>query len=199
MNRSWIFLGMTFIALQCKNPPEKKDNSSTEGVEQSSHLPVREILLDDLKKVDSSYTVILMKTEEEGKRDSSYIPLDTFKRWATSLLPHALDSAIFHSCFSETSFKDESTGMFQFIYEDTSYMTDLRKMIVYIKPGTGNDHVHRIYLESGNLETTGIWKRKVIWNMEHYILVMDSRKKEQEKETIRISRAIWDPAYFSEE
>jgi hypothetical protein len=189
-----LIILLSFLQFHCHS-----DASNSENEENKTLLPVKDLLLEDLQNARDEYTAILQKTRFNGKTDSIFLTIEQFMNWTSDRIPKALDSAIFQKAFRETSLKDETTGLFQFIYEDTTLHTDVRKVIVYIQPGADNDHVKRIYIESGNIPHDSIADRKILWEMGHYILVAEQKKVGEGKEEMYTTKVIWDPAYFSKD
>lgn len=192
-----IILLLAFLQFHCNSDASK--NKLESDTEKKSLLPVKDLLLEDLHNAKNDYTAILQRTRFNGKTDSTYLSIEQFINWSNNMIPKAVDSATFQSAFRETSLKDETTGLFQFIYEDTTFKTDVRKIIVYIQPGADNDHVKRIYIESGKIPLDSILDRKILWEMGHYILVADQKKSGAGPAEIHTTKVIWDPAYFSKD
>jgi hypothetical protein len=192
-----LIILLAFLQFHCHSGASKNENE--EDIEKKSLLPVKDLLLEDMQNARNDYTAILQRTRFNGRTDSIFLTIEQFMNWTSDRIPKALDSATFQKVFRETSLKDETTGLFQFIYEDTTFQTDVRKVIVYIQPGADNDHIKRIYIESGKNLQDSIADRKILWEMGHYILVAEQKKVGEAKEEMHTTKVIWDPAYFSKD
>ena len=185
----------------CKNKtakaPVEPIPDSTKAGTTTSYLPIRELIQEDMRKVDSFAAGILHK-KEGTKKDSAYIPPVEFKQLAAQFLLPELDSISFVNQFGMESFMDETTGLINFIYPAKEPETSLRKVVVYIKPSLTVDKVNRIYYEKEFRDGNDFVQQKLTWVMGKYFYILTIRHPEKGEPVSSVERVIWDPESYAD-
>lgn len=162
-----------------------------------TYLPVKDLIREDIRRVDSFAAGILLK-HEAAKKDSSYIKLDQFKKLAEQFLLPELDSSHFVQQYSMESFMDETSEMINFIYPAKSDTATLRKVVVYIRPSLSVDKVNRIYMEKEFKEGNDFVQQKLTWVIEKYFYILTIRHPQQGEPVSSVERVIWDPQSYAD-
>lgn len=178
----------------CKNkaPQPNPETATTDDSTKSSYLPIAALIQSDIKYVDSFAGGILLKTNLNGKKDSSYIQPPAFHRLASRFLVPELDSASFQQHFTESSLMDESSQMMNFIYTAKEADWPLQKTIVYIKPGTTTDKVNRIYMERSSSAGDTLVQQKLTWKIAEYFYILTIRQPKAGPAVTSMEKVIWD-------
>lgn len=185
----------------CKNNTAQPGahTAITDSATQTSYMPVADFIKNDIKRVDSFAGGILYRTSLNGKKDSGYIQGPAFHRLASRFLLSELDSVFFHRHFTENALMDATTQMLNFIYTAKEADLPLQKAIVYIKPGTANDKVNRIYIERAFSAGDTLVQQKLTWKTEEYFYILTIRQPKTGPAVTSMEKVIWDPRYFAEE
>jgi hypothetical protein len=199
MNRLLLSLIIFTGIYSCGDKAEKNKEPVVAEVEKdtTAHLPVLGFLQDDIRKVDSFSTGIVRKTNG-SKKDSAFVKLPEFHRYADQFLLKELDSAAFENNFKETSLMDETSGMFNFIYEPKDSATSLRQVMVYLKPSQANDNIDRIYMITNTQQGDTLVEKKMTWKMRKYFYVLTIKQPKTGNSITTMEKLIWDPQHFAD-
>lgn len=185
----------------CKNntakTPVEPMADSTQNNSPISYLPVRELIQEDMRRVDS-FAAGLLHKKEGTKKDSTYITPVEFKQLAIQFLLPELDSTNFVNQYSMESFMDETTGFINFIYTAKEPETSLRKVIVYIKPSLTVDKVNRIYYEKEFKDGNDFVQQKLTWVIEKYFYTLTTRHPQKGEPVTSVEKVIWDPQSYAD-
>lgn len=185
----------------CKNntpkAPAEPIADSTLNNSPISYLPVRELIQEDMRRVDSFGAGLLHK-KEGTKKDSAYITPVEFKQLAIQFLLPELDSTTFVNQYNMESFMDETTGLINFIYSAREPESSLRKVVVYIKPSLTVDKVNRIYYEKEFKEGNDLVQQKFTWVIEKYFYILTTRHPQKGEPVTSVEKVIWDPQSYAD-
>jgi hypothetical protein len=168
-------------------------------LEDSSFLPVLDLLKEDRERVISEAGGILQKTTGGSSPDSVFLTLEQFLSLSSSFLLPELDSARFQGSFAETSFLDESTGLLSFLYSRQKDSGRLKQVIVYISPGATKDQVDRISLDLQEPTPEGERNSKMTWKIKQYFMIVTETTSKNGVRKRTVQRVIWDPNQFASE
>jgi hypothetical protein len=202
MKRIYLLLPALFLlAIACKQKPKQPtdtDPLTQDSLGTSSFLPIADFIKDDIVKVNSFAGGILRKVISNGKKDSAYIQLPAFQQLANQFLIPELDSASFHSHFTEHSLMDETTQLVNFIYTGNQPDWPLQKVMVYLKPSTEYDKVNRIYMERTFASGDTAIQQKFTWKTQEYFYIITIRQPKSGPTVTSMEKVIWDPQQFAE-
>jgi hypothetical protein len=192
---------LLLLAVACKHKPKAATavTATEDSVSTGSYLPVADFIRNDIIRVDSFSGGILKKGNINGKKDSSYIQLPVFHQLAKQFLLPELDSTSFHEHFTESSLMDQTTEMLNFIYTPKQADWPLRKVMVYITPGSTGDKVNRIYMEKEFTRGDTAFHQKLTWKCDAYFYIVSLSQPKNAPAVTSMEKVIWDPQYFSEE
>ncbi|HVK49657.1 MAG TPA: hypothetical protein VM488_17465 [Pseudobacter sp.] len=177
--------------------PAEPAPDSTKANTATSYLPIRELIQEDIRNVDSFAAGILHK-KESTKKDSAYISPVEFRQLAVQFLLPELDSTNFVNQYGMDSFMDETTGLINFIYPAKEPETSLRKVVVYIKPSLTVDKVNRIYYEKEFRDGNDFVQQKLTWVMGKYFYILTIRHPQKGEPVSSVERVIWDPESYAD-
>jgi hypothetical protein len=191
---------LLLIVLSCKNPaPRTEVPPQPEQKEEKNYLPVLDVLKGDERQADSFATGVLLRRTTPAGRDSTYIQLPELKKMMGEFFSPELDSANFHSQFTETTLADGNSKTITFIYTSNSNSTALRRVMVYITPSQTIDRISRVYMEKEAQAGDTSISQKLTWKLKQYLIIVESRKTASGYESSTVRKAIWDPAQFGEQ
>ena len=200
MKNYWILLLIICSIVACKNNNHSSVPAESEAVpnskESKSYLPIASFIIEDIKKVDSFSSGILLKTQAGQKTDSVFIQPADFKKIAGEFLVSDFDSAVFNKEFTEESLADQATQTLNFMYTSVNNKTILRKAIVYVTPSQTTDKVTRIYMEKENQSGDTTIKQKLTWKIKQYFIITEIRQTSQGFNSVRTQKVTWDPQLF---
>ena len=203
MKNYWILLLTICCIVACKNNKQSSAPAESEAVpiskEPKSYLPIASFIIEDIKKVDSFASGILLRTQTGQKTDSAFIQPADFKKMAGEFLVNDLDSAVFYKEFTEESLADQATKTLNLIYTSGNSKTILRKAIVYVTPSQTTDKVTRIYMEKENQSGDTTIKQKLTWKIKQYFIITEIRQTPQGFNAVRTQKVTWDPQLFADQ
>lgn len=201
LNLMILAFGTCLALFSCKDKTTKAPAGpaadSTQAGSTISYLPIRELIQEDMRRVDSFAAGILHK-KEGAKKDSAYISPVAFKQLAIGFLLPELDSTSFVHQYGMESFMDETTGLINFIYPAKEPEATLRKVVVYIKPSLSVDKVNRIYYEKEFKEGNDFVQQKLTWVIEKYFYILTIRHPEKGEPVTTVEKVIWDPQSYAD-
>lgn len=192
-------LSLLLLALAgaCTTDNGTKIKAAPQEQSAPSHLPVSDLLREDLRKAEIYAGGILKKTVVAGKKDSAFIDLPALQKEASRFFRPELDSAFFNSNYTESSLMDETTGLINFIYTAKDEKIALQKVIVYIKPDPGTDKLDRVILEIRERKEDRYATIKMNWKCKAYFIIAESKTGDAKPEVRNLEKIIWDPEKFS--
>jgi hypothetical protein len=198
-----LLVAITLIAAACNsNTPatETTANPKSDSADTAkNYLPVLDLIKEDIKRVDSFAGAILLRTNKENKKDSTYIDLAAFNKLTAAFLPAELEIASFQTNYKESSFVDESSQVVNFMYTSTNSNATVQKVVLYIPPSLGTDKVNRVYMEKEFKKGDTIISQKLTWKMRNYFIVAENRQTPDGKSVVTTQKAIWDVRLFNED
>lgn len=197
MNYRMAALGLgLLIGASCQQKIAKAPEQPS-PIEDSSFLPVLDLLKEDRERVKTEAGGILQKTTGGPTADSVFLALEQFLSLSSSFLLPELDSARFQGSFSETSFLDESTGLLSFLYTLKKDSGRLKQVIVYISRGATKDQVNRISLDLQEPTPEGARTIKMTWKIKQYFMIVTEEASRNRTPKRTVQKVIWDPTLFA--
>lgn len=197
MNYPIAVLGLgLLIGVSCQQKVAT-DPTQLSPPEDSSFMPVLDLLKEDRERVKTEAGGILQKTTGGPTADSAFLTLEQFLSLSSSFLLPELDSARFQESFSETSFLDESTGLLSFLYTLQKDSGRLKQVIVYISPGATKDQVNRISLDLQEPAPEGARTIKMTWKIKQYFMIVTEEPSRNGIPKRTVQKVIWDPNLFA--
>lgn len=189
----------------CKDQTSQSaDNTNTTGKDSTTndsantYLPIKDLIQQDLKRVDSFAGGLLRKATMNGKKDSAFVKPAAFHEAANAFLIPELEATAFRQAFTENSLMDETTQQLQFIYTPKNPAVTIRNAVVYVTPSTSGDNVSRIYLEKEWAAGDTLVHQKLTWKMRQYFYIITIREPKQGPPSTSIEKLIWDPEQFGQ-
>ena len=162
----------------CSSRPEEASAGTiaqNQGDSIAPYFPVREFLLSEIRYVDSLPVGILQYKVSNGKRDTSYISLDSFHLAAREFLGESLEMPRFRNSYVETAFFDQSTGSNTFMYQSNNEQDAIRRIDVLSKAGAAYDEVTSIFMEKYSSHGDTLLSRKMTWHPRKKLNINTSR------------------------
>ncbi|WP_430900922.1 MULTISPECIES: hypothetical protein [unclassified Paraflavitalea] len=195
-----------FLAFQsCSVSPVKNDDTvaadttaaAKEESEPSPYFPVLDLLKSDVIKVDSFAAGIMSKRIYDGKKDSTFINIDSFKNLTKQFIIPELDFNYFQEHFTEKSIMETSTDQLTVIYTPKENIGTIKQVTVYISQTASGNKVDMLYIDKVINDASGSSNEKLLWKTGHYFTItkdiIDANKKSHQE----IRHIIWDPEYFN--
>jgi hypothetical protein len=179
-------------------PASADSTSSNADTDTTAHLPIADLLRDDIRKVETYAGGILRKGNSGSKKDSTFVQLDEFQRRADQFILKELDSAHFQQHFRQTSLMDETSRLLNFIYTPKDSVSPLRKVIVYVAPSLASDNVDRIYMETAISQGDTIVEKRLTWKVRKYFYVLTIKQPKTGDPITTMEKLIWDPQHFGD-
>lgn len=201
MNRLLLLLLVAAGLYSCGGNAEKPTEPATSpnaDTDTTAHLPIADLLRDDIRKVETFAGGILKKGNTGKKKDSSFIQLDEFQRRAEQFILKELDSAYFQQNFRQTSLMDETSRLLNFIYTPKDSVSPLQKVVVYVAPSLLSDNVDRIYMETAISQGDTIVEKRLTWKMRRYAYVLTIKQPKTGDPITTMEKLIWDPQHFGD-
>lgn len=156
-----------------KQSPEELVNTTADSL--PPYFPVKDFLLSEIRYVDSLPVGILQYRIHNGRKDTSYITLDSFHTAAGEFLAESLDMPEFGKTYEETSFFDQSTGSNTFLYQSKNDQHAIRRIDVLSKAGVTYDEVTSIFMEKISSRGDTLEVRKMTWHPRKKLNINTSR------------------------
>lgn len=206
MNRILLSLCILTVICSCGDQVEKETPAGTDTAataidekDSTAHLPIAALLRDDLRKVEEFAGGLLRKYTAGKKKDSAFIQPPQFNQRAEQFFLKELDTSYFQANFSQTSLMDHSTEMLTFIYVPEDSVSNLRRVVVYVKPaGQTSDNVDRIYMETVSNSGDTLIEKKLNWKMRKYFYVLTIKQPKTGDPITTMEKLIWDPEHFAD-
>jgi hypothetical protein len=207
MNRLLLLLILITGIFSCRNkaegPKQEPATTSTDTAAKAntteSYLPIRAFLQAEVRNVESYAAGILRKATVKGRKDSAFIQLPQFQRIAEQFMLKELDSAWFRDHFEETSFMDQTTQMFNFIYTPKDSASQLQKAVIYLQPGEAGAKADRLYFETAFSQGDTLIEKKLNWKMRKYFYILTVKQPKSGNAITSMEKLIWDPQLFGDE
>lgn len=162
------------------------------------YLPVRDLIQEEISKVDSFSAGIQLHTSNQNVSEKHYIKIDSFHTMAASFLNALPDRITLQENYQETNLFDESTGELTLLYTPYENNIPIRSIVVYIEKGDFKDKVKRIYFEQEVQDQGTIYIRKNTWKLGQYC-ILSEEKRVGNITTQQVYKLIWDTSLFNEE
>lgn len=182
------------IVQACSSNPEEAplELTNTSSDSLSPYFPVKDFLLSEIRYVDSLPVGILQYKTHNGRKDTSYITLDSFHLAAREFLSESLDMPEFRKSYKETSFFDQSTGSNTFMYQSRNDSHALRRIDVLSKAGATYDEVTSIFMEKISSLGDTLELRKMTWHPGKKLNINTSRTLGPETVSEEQLTIVWD-------
>lgn len=191
-----MFLAGGFL-LSCEN--KKKSTEVEKDVETKSYLPIKDFILEDIRRIDSFAGGMLLREVINNEKDSVFLAPNDYKKFIDKFLVPELDSARFNKEYDESSLMDETTQMLNFIYTAKDPNAALKRVILYVSPSLSIDQVNRVYMETEKTMGDTSISERLTWKMKQYFMMVENKQTPAGYQSKKIQKIIWDPTLFSEE
>jgi len=161
-----------------------------------SYFPVQEYIKGEIKLIDSLPVGIMRKFSSGNKKDTGFIDRNAFHQLASEFASDQLSKSALEKQYTESAFKDETTGYFTMNYLPTTDSAPLRRVDVTVKQGTTADKVNSIYVEKEYaLNDTSVIE-KLYWKANTSFTITREKTFKNQNPVIEQLLVIWDPAAY---
>ena len=205
---SWNLLLIIAVAITsliltgCKNDSDDQpsmtnnDQATLDSIAKAkAYFPVMDYIKSEIRYVDSLPVGIRKFVVRGNTTDSSYIKLDEFHEYANAFLSPELDTSVFTTNYTESSFYDRSTKSSTFFYQAKNDNAPIRRIDIQSRPDEAYDKVFNIYMERIQQLGDTLTIKKMTWKPGRQLQVIESKtsiQKTQGTPIIRQVKIVWD-------
>ena len=185
-----VILGMIIGCKDNEQPPVNQnvpDSTKT----NKAYFPVLDFLKGEIMMVDSLSAGIQKYIVKDSKSDSSYIPLEEFKRIAKEFLPEDLNSEAFEKNYKETAFFDQTTHLYTFTYSTDNKDLDVQRVDVLVNNGEGFDKVKSVYIEKYIISADTSTVKKMYWKAGRSLLINSETIRASGNPELQQLKVVW--------
>ena len=181
-----------FAACGSHQPVQEKNDPEP----VKSYFPVQDYIKGEIKIIDSVPVGIMKKFSNGTRKDSGFIDRTEFKRLSGEFTSDQLSKAALEKDYTETAFRDQTSGYFTMTYVPKTTTAPLQRIDVTVKPGELSDHVNSIYVEKEYAQNDTVINERLYWKANTSFRITKEKKFKDQNPVIEQLLVIWDPAAY---
>jgi hypothetical protein len=195
LEMKYLVLAFTILMafIYCKQKNNAVENTRTLPEKIDTLFPVHDILVSQVKLVDSLQLPTVAYINTNGKKDTMAVSINEFKKYAKDFTDIDFTSPAIIYQYRESSFADQSINSITLTYEAKNKTLPAQRVDVIIQPNpVADDVVKSIYIEKYETLHDTLVEKKLYWKINSNFQVISNSQFKNAHPVLQQTKISWD-------